>query len=1187
MQQGENMRSGKLAMLLSALVICFGASLAAPQGQAKRVHEGRGASATSVDVPLDGNDWRMGSFDFEAGEKAGAATESFDESTFRTVIVPGDTQLQAGFTGVSGFRESKELMEVNAKEWWYRKHFRVGTRTAGTISRIVFDGVDYFATVWLNGRLLGAHEGTYTPFSFDVTGLLHYDGDNVLAVVVTHPWVPKGRALDEYIDGNFSMAQGKNLTNLPYHVGVTWDGLPAQGNATIPMGIWRGVHLRTSGPVTIGDVHVLTQSIELDGSAKLHVSVTLDNATEQTRKRKVELLLKPDNFSGVPQEIPALMISALPGHTTAEADVRVPNAQLWWSWDKGPQNLYDLRAVISPQDGLPGDERTVRLGIRTVTRDADMAYYLNGKKLFVKASWFSIETFYRSTATHEDYERDLRMFRDANYNLLVNFAVVEKPEFYDLCDELGILIVAELPFPQLGPQHVLDKDSPRREPFMKQARLQTAQIIIAERNHPSIVQWVPLAEAREKADQWFDGVDQQGYDMFVAKIKAIVTDLAPTTIFHPSLCDLGEHHFWIGAEWDPRHYQEQFDAQTKFVSEYGTTSISSFENLGKYLTPEEQWGTEGKNSRSWFDLPIDTTAYSYWTSNMSHGLYGVLSRTTRFVDAQPRSARELVQDTQLYQAFLLRYSAEAYRRKKYAPVNGIRNWNYQELAPGFRFAIVDYDRVPKIGYWYIKHALAPVAISFAYREVLESQLAGSEWSAPVWVINDLDREVHGTVHVELLTLSGQRVATADYPVAIAADGKAIAGTFSLTLPQAAGVYFLRASLPAEAAGGEPVEEISFIKVVPAAFQRSHRVLLIAQSNAAGPIAALLRSMGVTVDVYDQNATDAMSRDLTDSAVLHARYDAIWLGSFEFLAKVLPRESAKAIQEAVKAGSGFIVTGGEGSFHGGDGHAALVEATELNPVLPADTLGREDLIFGPHESGDTMQTRRPITAIAPADNASFAGFSAQSLQLLQHVGLVAFNQVAARPGSRTELSIAGKPLLITGTFGAGKTAAFTGFTPEESEQTKLPIDQYLMDQPQLRAYFALFVDLLADVFPGEQRRASGLLSAHEKPLFQTLKEQPQTEFALTKAEAPPGRSPGRCRIQIANRGGYAHLVHIRVEWPADGFKPFLTELSDNDFELLPNESREIEINWRTSITGEQASGTLIVDAANAPEVRLAF
>jgi len=1189
-------RRVNIAILAIIITTCVGNGLAAPRHQAALAHSSRGNPAV-VDVPLDGADWRMGSFDFDAGVAAGAASEKFDDSAFHTVTVPGDTQLQAGFTGVAGFRESKGLMAVNAREWWYRKHFHAAAQAPGMVSRIVFDGADYFTTVWLNGHLLGTHDGTYVGFSFDVTTLLNYGGDNVLAVVVTHPWAPKDRAVDEYMDGDFSMALGTPLANLPYHVGISWDGLPAQGNAAIPMGIWRSVHLRSSGPLTIDDLHVVTRSIEPDGSALLHIQATVGNASGEAQTRKIELVLAPDNFAGANQEIPALTIRALPGQTTVEEDVRVPNAKLWWSWDKGPQNLYDLKASFDREAGLPGDERVVRFGIRTVTRDANMAYHVNGQKLFIKASWFPIENFYRSTPTREDYERDLRLFRNANFNLLVNFTVVEKPEFYDLCDELGILVVAEMPFPQFGPQHVLDKDSPRREPFLKQARLQVAQIITAERNHPSIIQYSPLAEAHDKEkNEWgsfgpggYYATDQQGYETFISEMKDLVTTLAPDAVFHASLCDLGEQHFWIGADWDPRHYQEQFDAKAGFISEYGTTSMSSYENLGKYLTPAEQWGTKDKTA-NWFDLPIDANAYAYWTANMDIGLSRMIDRSLRFVDRQPRSARELVQDTQLYQAFLMQYTAEAYRRKKYEPVNGIRDWDFQEFAPGFRFAIVDYERVPKTAYWYMKRAQAPVAISFAYKEALESQLAGTQWSAPVWVINDLDREIRGTVHAELLTLGGESVAAANYPVAVAADGKAVAGTFSLTLPHAAGVYVLRASFPAEAAGGSPVVETSFIKVVPAAFEGSHRVLLIAQSKFAGPIATLLRSIGVGVDVYDENAIGAMSRDLSDGAGIHARYDAIWVGSFEYLAKVLPNATAKAVQEAVRAGSGFIATGGEGSFHGGNGHAALIEATELAAILPVESLGREDLRPGPYQMANALPSQSLITDITRAgdDDVRSSGISSESLELLRHYGLVAFNQVSIKPGSRIQLSANQQPLLVTGTYGAGKTAVFTGFTPEESGSTRLPIDQYLVDEPAIRSYFDLFVDLLADVLPEDRRIVPDLLSMHEKPLFQTLKEQPVTTLLPTKiGQSQFDKGVMRVRVRIENRGGYAHLVHMRVEGKGTGAGPCMVEFSDNDFEMLPRESKEIELETRTGSPDQSMAWTLIVSAANASEATLAY
>jgi hypothetical protein len=238
--------------------------------------------------------------------------------------------------------------------------------------------------------------------------------------------------------------------------------------------------------------------------------------------------------------------------------------------------------------------------------------------------------------------------------------------------------------------------------------------------------------------------------------------------------------------------------------------------------------------------------------------------------------------------------------------------------------------------------------------------------------------------------------------------------------------------------------------------------------------------------------------------------------------------------------------------------------------------------------DALPTVNAIREIAAGGDATATGASAQGLELLRHYGLVGFNQVAARPGAHTELTIAGEPLLVTGAYGSGKTAAFTGLTSPASEQSEMPIDEYLIADPRERAYFVLFADMLADVLPGEQKRAANLLVVHETPLFQTLKEQPRTELAVTKVESAPGAdSPAHCLVRIVNTGGYAHLVHMRVEWPEAGPKPFLTEMSDNDFELLPNETREIELSWRSGSASPQAAGTLIVNAANAPEARLAF
>ena len=261
----------------------------------------------------------------------------------------------------------------------------------------------------------------------------------------------------------------------------------------------------------------------------------------------------------------------------------------------------------------------------------------------------------------------------------------------------------------------------------------------------------------------------------------------------------------------------------------------------------------------------------------------------------------------------------------------------------------------------------------------------------------------------------------------------------------------------------------------------------------------------------------------------------------------------------------------------------------NAVLPVDVGKYEDVEYGPHEVDDEQFTKHQIMEISAASNhAANDGYSPRSLELLQQYGLQGFNVVSPRPTSRVELTVAQQPLLVTGTFGVAKTVAFTGLTPVADEFTSLPIDEYFLKRPLLRAYFSLFADLLADVLPGNPEHPWPILKQHETPLFQTLKEQPQTEFSVTKADAVSVAGPAaHLKIRIANKGGYAHLVHIRFEWPDSGHRPFMAVPSDNDFELLPNDARDIDLEWRTSGAQQQTAGTVIVSAVNAPDARMAF
>ena len=171
------------------------------------------------------------------------------------MTVPGEVQLQLGLTGMDRYYQIKELSTINEKEWWYRKQFVVPKEDRGKLLRLKFEGVDYYAAVWLNGEKLGEHEGAYMAFSYDVSPIVKYGAENTLVVKVTCPWMPTDRAFGEYLKGDWMMPDPTqmSLPCAPYVLGPYWGGIPAYGNAAFPMGLFRDVKLIVSGRAVVED----------------------------------------------------------------------------------------------------------------------------------------------------------------------------------------------------------------------------------------------------------------------------------------------------------------------------------------------------------------------------------------------------------------------------------------------------------------------------------------------------------------------------------------------------------------------------------------------------------------------------------------------------------------------------------------------------------------------------------------------------------------------------------------------------------------------------------------------------------------------------------------------------------------------------------------------------------------------
>ena len=1117
---------------------------------------------------LSGPDWRLGSFSMGTGERVRAFSPDFDIAAFRSACVPGEVQVQIGLKGMERYYQSRELSLINEKEWWYRKSFVPNPDMQGKRVCLRFEGADYFASAWLNGEKLGDHEGCMVPFEFDVTSKLLFNKENVLAVKVICPWVAPGRGFMEYMKGEWTMSNpwAHNMT-LPIPGGVLgpyWDGIPAYGNAAFPMGLNRDVKLVASGAVSLEDVFVRTKSLNLDGSATLGLSAKVVNRSDQAVSAKLSWNIAPLTFQGDELLLPDKTVTIPPGENDYEAEYVVQKPQLWWTWDTGSQNLYHAVASIAGEAGSNRESREAVFGIRTIERKDDMSYWLNGRRLFLKGAWYPMSDYYVSQTTRDDYAKDLELFRAANLNHLISFTILEKPDFYDLCDRLGILVMFEYPFQQWGPREVLARDYPRRDIFVKESLRQLRRITMQLRNHPSLIVLAPFAEADEFPEDW----KKFGYDEYLKQIEAMVRELAPGTIFHPSFCGMGEQHFWMGnAGMGTGHsYQEHFDAQAGFVSEYGSIAMPGYEALKKMLTAEEMWSDRNAAPPRPYDLPIDVPAYAYHTSFEYDGLAGVLYRVHQATDSHVQSIHELIEGSQLYQAFLIKYATECYRRKKYNPINGTRIWAYREVTPGIRFNFLEYDRLPKMAYYFLQEAQAPFAMNFAYREALESHPSGKTMNIPVWVVNDLPREVPADVSCKIFDLQGRELWSKDFAETVEADGGKEVGSVVWTTPDQSGIYVLRGKAIGRGAGSLVAESSCFIRVhAPSAkiFDHPFRVLLIGQKRYSDPISRWLASAGVDVDVIKEE-TIANFAQLKNPEELLAKYQVVWLASFDSLWKLMDDEMAEGLKCVIERGVGFIHTGGPGSFHGGMGRAGLVDARPLVEALPVKCRDRNDLVYD--LSSGQRGGVRGVRLLAP----SREGWSTVGLK--EH-GLAGFNQVEAKHGVRQIMTVCEYPLLVTGEYGKGKTAVFTGFTPADAE---LP--------PHFRA---VFTQMLVEVSGKVSSSAAWMAAAQEKPLFEILSELPTTSLTLPeKLNIHMKGMRGETVLNLKNSERYARLVRIRVEWDLEDRPAPHVLFGRNYVDLLPQEEKQIVFEAISpEVQAGIVRGHLIVEGSNVAKKRI--
>ena len=327
--------------------------------------------------------------------------------------------------------------------YWFTRQFTINNLPEGRNVWLNFRGINYKAEIFLNGKRINrnTHEGMFLRKTFNITPYLRTDAPNVLAVLVyppTHAGNPNGGQ-----GGDGQIARNNTMQYTP-----GWDWIqPVRDRNT---GIWDEVSITTTGPVCLSSPYVVTKvpgvrdpETKTQREAFVNTSVELENTGSTSLKG---LLVCETNGTRLTQPI---TLSPFEKKTVSLNPLAVKNPRLWWPNGIGEQPLYDMNLSFEIGNQVSDRER-LRYGIREITSDkcpdnGGRRFFVNGQKIYVTGGNY-INSDWLLRLSPERYRDEVRFHAEMNLRMIRVWggALVERPEFYNACDEFGILVFQDL-----------------------------------------------------------------------------------------------------------------------------------------------------------------------------------------------------------------------------------------------------------------------------------------------------------------------------------------------------------------------------------------------------------------------------------------------------------------------------------------------------------------------------------------------------------------------------------------------------------------------------------------------------------------------------------------------------------------------------------------------------------------------
>jgi beta-mannosidase len=490
------------------------------------------------------------------------------------------------------YRDNEQKLQwIGKTDWEYQTIFDVATEIlAREKIELVFEGLDTYAEVFLNDESLLATDNMFRTWRVDCKRLLK-PGANTLRIRFRSPIneiLPLMAKMNYQLPASNDQGEktSPHTRKAPYQYGWDW------GPRFVTSGIWRPVYLETWDKTRVEDVHILPKQVTA-AAANLTAEVEVVANTEGTATIVVENLT--DKSIAAKREV-----NLAPGSNRVLLDFVIARPALWWPNGLGAHPLYSFKARLLINGKLI-DAKTTRTGLRSLElrqqpddSGKSFTFVINGEPVFAKgANWIPADSF-PTRITRAKYRQLLESARDSNMNMLRVWGggIYERDDFYELADEMGILLWQDFMF---GCSMY-----PGDQPFLDNVRQEASDNVKRLRNHPSIVIWVGNNEIETawKHWGWKDQLPASLWDDYLKIFHGILPEvcrsLDPSRPYWPSspssnLEDdpdsqkMGDVHYWQvwHAALPFSEYEKQFP---RFMSEYGFQSFPQLETVNTYTT---------------------------------------------------------------------------------------------------------------------------------------------------------------------------------------------------------------------------------------------------------------------------------------------------------------------------------------------------------------------------------------------------------------------------------------------------------------------------------------------------------------------------------------------------------------------------------------------------------------------------